>query len=88
MKISLSMARRLALYTQGLAGNWSFPQGKEGAAQIIERLGYVQMIPFKVSRLYPDNSTTMRILYEAIVNHAPKNNADRKEEQFFVPDAA
>ena len=43
MKISLSTARRMALHAQGLADNWSLPDGKEGAAQIIERLGYVQI---------------------------------------------
>ena len=50
MKISLSTARQLALYAQGLDGHWTLPPGKEGApsdkeraAQTIERLGYVQI---------------------------------------------
>lgn len=43
MKISLATARRLALYALGLDGRWTLPPGKEGAAQVIERLGYVQI---------------------------------------------
>ena len=43
MKIPLSTARQLALCAHGLDGGWALPPGKEGAAQIIERLGYVQI---------------------------------------------
>jgi len=43
MKISLSTARQLALRAHGLDGGWTPPPGKEGAAQIVERLGYVQI---------------------------------------------
>lgn len=43
MKISRSTARRMALKCQGLNGPWLLPQGKEGVAQVIERLGYVQI---------------------------------------------
>ncbi len=43
MNISPVTARRLALYAQGLDGHWTLPSGKEGAAQVIERLGYVQV---------------------------------------------
>ena len=43
MKLSLSRARRLAIHAQGLDGRWRLPKGKEGAAQAIERLGYVQI---------------------------------------------
>lgn len=43
MKISLATARQLALRAHGLDGGWTLPPGKEGAAQIIERLGYVQI---------------------------------------------
>ncbi len=43
MKISLSTARQLALRAHGLDGGWTLPSGKEGAAQIVERLGYVQI---------------------------------------------
>jgi uncharacterized protein len=51
-KISLATARRLALHCQGLDGSWQtsgaglfdpLPPGKEGAAQVFERLGYVQI---------------------------------------------
>jgi uncharacterized protein YcaQ len=43
VNISLETVRRLALYVQGLDGHWALPGGKEGAAQVIERLGYVQV---------------------------------------------
>jgi len=43
MRISASRARRLALRCQGLDGAWKPPRGKEGAAQAVERLGYVQI---------------------------------------------
>ncbi|MBN1642257.1 MAG: YcaQ family DNA glycosylase [Anaerolineae bacterium] len=43
MHISRAHARRLALYCQGLDGQWDLPADKEGVAQAIERLGYVQI---------------------------------------------
>ena len=43
MKISGSTARRLVLYCQGLDGQWQLPEDKEGVAQTVERLGYVQL---------------------------------------------
>ena len=43
MKISLSTARRLALRSQGPGGGWKLSRGKEGVAQAVERLGYVQI---------------------------------------------
>jgi hypothetical protein len=42
-KLSRAAARRLSIHTQGLDGHWRLPKGKEGAAQIVERLGYVQI---------------------------------------------
>lgn len=43
MKLSIPAVRRLALSCQGLDGQWPLPPGHEGAAQVIERLGYVQI---------------------------------------------
>ena len=43
MKISKALAQKLALAGQGLDGPWELPGGKEGVAQTIERLGYVQI---------------------------------------------
>jgi uncharacterized protein YcaQ len=43
MKISMSTARKLFIRCQGLDGPWKLPKGKEGVAQVIERLGYVQI---------------------------------------------
>ena len=43
MKISRHTARRMALTAQGLDGGWTLPEGKEGVARAVERLGYVQI---------------------------------------------
>ena len=41
--ISAGRARRLIIQSQGLDGRWRLPPGAEGAAQVVERLGYVQI---------------------------------------------
>lgn len=43
MKISMPKARKLAILCQGLDAPWNLPKGKEGVAQVVERLGYVQI---------------------------------------------
>ena len=43
MRISLPLARRLALQAQGLGTRWPLPKGKEGVAQAVERMGRVQI---------------------------------------------
>ena len=43
MKIPIERARELAIGSQGLDGLWALPPGREGAAQVVERLGYVQI---------------------------------------------
>ena len=43
MKLTAAQARRLAIRSQGLDGAWGLPAGKEGAAQAVERLGFVQL---------------------------------------------
>jgi uncharacterized protein YcaQ len=43
VRISIARAQKLALHGQGLDGPWKLPAGKEGVAQTIERLGYVQI---------------------------------------------
>jgi uncharacterized protein YcaQ len=50
MRVSLSTAQRLALYRQGLDGGWELSEGKEGVAQTVERLGYVQIDTIAVVR--------------------------------------
>ena len=50
MQISVPLARRLALQSQGLDGQWLLPEGKEGVAQAIQRLGYVQIDTIAVVR--------------------------------------
>ncbi|TET23545.1 MAG: winged helix-turn-helix domain-containing protein [Candidatus Stahlbacteria bacterium] len=42
-KISSALARRLPLHSQLLDGRTKLPKGKEGIAQAIEKLGYVQI---------------------------------------------
>jgi uncharacterized protein len=43
MKISRARARRLAVEAQGLGRPWKVPKGADGAAQVVEHLGYVQI---------------------------------------------
>ena len=43
MRLSLATARKLAISSQGLDGRWQLPKDKEGAAQAVQRLGYVQI---------------------------------------------
>ncbi len=43
MELSLETVRRLALYCQGLDGFRPSEEGKAGATEIIERIGYVQI---------------------------------------------
>ena len=42
-RISPEIARKIALKAQLLDGSMKFPKGKEGVAQAIEKLGYVQI---------------------------------------------
>src|SRR5450756_2210654 len=42
-KIPLALARQLALSAQGLLATPEWSGGKEGTAQVIEQLGYVQI---------------------------------------------
>jgi uncharacterized protein YcaQ len=41
--LSRAAACRLAIHCQGLNGRWQLASGKEGAAQVADRLGYVQI---------------------------------------------
>jgi uncharacterized protein YcaQ len=43
MKLSLANVRRLALKCQGLDGGWDLPDGKLGALEVVNRLGYAQI---------------------------------------------
>ncbi len=43
MKVSPTLARRIALHAQLLDGRHGFPSGKEGVARVIETLGYIQI---------------------------------------------
>jgi len=50
LEISVSLARRIALQSQGLDGQWPLAEGKAGVAQAIQRLGYVQIDTIAVVR--------------------------------------
>jgi len=52
-----------------------------------QRMGFVQMKSFNWDCLTPDNSKTMRILYEGIARHASKPKTKGGEGQFFYPEA-
>jgi uncharacterized protein YcaQ len=41
--ISKELARRIAIHSQAIDNHAKFPAGKEGVAQLIERLGYIQI---------------------------------------------
>lgn len=43
VKLSLTHARRLALHCQLISGDNNLPKGKEGIAQTIDKLGYIQI---------------------------------------------
>ncbi len=43
MKLTPQEGRRLAVYSQGLGVKWALPVGKEGAALLVSKLGYVQI---------------------------------------------
>lgn len=43
LRLSRVEARRLLVCAQGLESNWKLSAGTEGAAQVVERLGYVQI---------------------------------------------
>ena len=42
-EISEALARRLLITSQGLGEPWELPEGAEGTAEVIDRLGYVQI---------------------------------------------
>jgi uncharacterized protein len=58
--IEAATARRLAIRCQGLDGAWELPGGKEGVAQVIERLGYVQIDTIAVVQRAHDHTLWSR----------------------------
>lgn len=47
-EISIDLARRLAIFSQGYDNQWKNPHGKEGAANVVERLGFIQIDTLQV----------------------------------------
>ncbi len=60
MQISLSRARRMILATQGLDGRWDLASDRDGTAQIIDRLGYVQIDTISVVERAHDHTLWTR----------------------------
>lgn len=71
LKIPLELARRMALHTQLLDGASGLSSGKEGVAQAIEMLGYVQIDTIAVvQRAHHHTLWTRRADYEPDMLHA------------------
>jgi uncharacterized protein YcaQ len=88
MRISLSTARRLAIRAQGLDGRWRLPKGKEGAAQAIERLGYVQIDTIAVvRRAHHHTFWSRRQDYQPGMLHELQAN-DRRVFEYWCPAAS
>jgi len=70
MKISLRQARRIAIHAQLLDGRSGLAKGKEGVAQVVERLGYVQIDTINViERAHHHTLITRRPDYEPGMLH-------------------
>ncbi len=68
--ISAELARRIALHAQLLDGSAALPAGKEGVAQIIEQLGYVQIDTIAViERAHHHTLQTRAADYSAALLH-------------------
>ncbi len=59
--ISLAAARRLAICSQGLDGQWKLSADKKGAASVVERLGYVQIDTISVAQRAHDHIIWSRL---------------------------
>ncbi len=83
-KISLAEARRLALHGQLLDGLESLPEGKEGVAEAIERLGYVQIDTIAaVARAHHHTLWTRRPDYTTAMLH-DLQAADRRVFEYWA----
>jgi len=70
VQVSLEIARRMALHAQLLGDRPAFPDGKEGVAQTVERLGYVQIDTISVvQRAHNHTLWTRQPDYEADMLH-------------------
>lgn len=68
--ISISQARRLALNAQLLDGKTKLPSGKKGIAQVIEKIGYVQIDTISVvERAHNHTLWTRRADYKGQMLH-------------------
>ena len=88
MRMQQSTARRLALRCQGLDGEWNLPQDKEGVAQIIEGLGYVQIDTINVVQRAHHHT-----LWSRCQDYTPQmlqslHAEDRRVFEYWAPAAA
>jgi uncharacterized protein YcaQ len=81
----MSTARKLALNRQTLDGQWKPPAGKEGIAQTIERLGYVQIDTISVvQRAHHHTVWARRPDYEPNMLHELQAR-DRRVFEWWAP---
>jgi uncharacterized protein YcaQ len=70
-QIPLKLAQRLALHAQLLDGRMELPEGKNGVAQLIEKLGYIQIDTIAViQRAHHHTLWTRRPDYDSEMLHA------------------
>lgn len=60
MKLTMSDVRSLALRAQGLDGGWDLSPDKQGIAETVDRLGYVQIDTISVVRRAHDHTLWVR----------------------------
>jgi uncharacterized protein YcaQ len=88
VRIALSTARRLAIRAQGLDGRWQLAKGKEGVAQAVERLGYVQIDTIAVvRRAHHHTLWSRRRDYQPDMLHELQAN-DRGVFEYWCPAAS
>lgn len=67
LALSRADVRRLALARQGLLDNWALPEGKAGALEVVQRLGYVQL-----DTLYVVQRAHHHIIWSRHPNYRPR----------------
>ncbi len=86
--VSLKQARRMALKSQLLHGRTGIPKGKEGVAQTIEALGYVQIDTISVvERAHHHTLWTRRPDYDPAHLHALQAK-DRRVFEYWAHEAS
>ncbi len=88
MKISKAMARRMIVTCQGLDGSWDLPKGRDAVAEIVSRLGYVQIDAIAVLQRAHHHTIWLRQpQYEPDMLHALLAE-DRRVFEYWAPAAS